>query len=65
VRIVYNGAEREVADGVTIAGLLVELAPRGPVAVEANQQLVPRERHAEWVLREGDVLEVVTLVGGG
>ena len=36
-----------------------------PVAVEVNLQLVPRHRHAEHRLAEGDRLEIVTLVGGG
>ena len=39
-------------------------AARG-VAVEVNCQIVPRARHAEHVLADGDRLEIVTLVGGG
>jgi sulfur carrier protein len=55
-----------VADGLTLAALLQELnlAAR-PVAVEVNEQLVPRLAHARHSLRAGDRLEVVTLVGGG
>ena len=64
--IVFNGQAREVADGVTVAQLLdtLKLASRH-VAVEVNLELVPRAQHAECMLREGDRLEVVTLVGGG
>jgi sulfur carrier protein len=66
VHIVFNGEAREVPDGVTVAQLLdtLKLAARH-VAVEVNLQLVPRAQHAECTLREGDRLEVVTLVGGG
>jgi sulfur carrier protein len=35
------------------------------VAVEVNLEVVPRDRHAETTLHDGDRLEVVTLVGGG
>lgn len=35
------------------------------VAVEVNGQLVPRSQHQTHQLREGDRVEVVTLVGGG
>jgi thiamine biosynthesis protein ThiS len=35
------------------------------VAVEVNRQLVRRIAHEAHVLHEGDVIEVVTLVGGG
>ncbi|MCI0362615.1 MAG: sulfur carrier protein ThiS [Phycisphaerales bacterium] len=34
-------------------------------AVEVNQELVPKRRHQEHVLAEGDYIEIVTLVGGG
>ena len=66
MRIEFNGESREAADGTTVAQLLEQLkiAPRH-VAVELNLEVVPRERHAETVLRDGDRLEVVTLVGGG
>lgn len=66
VHILCNGQSRAVADGTTIAGLLEELqlSPR-MVAVEVNLELVPRTRHAEHALAEGDRLEIVSLVGGG
>jgi len=50
----------------TVAGLLVSLG-RDPkkVAVEVNEEVVPREQHAMKELREGDRVEIVTLVGGG
>jgi thiamine biosynthesis protein ThiS len=35
------------------------------VAVEVNKQLITRRLHAETQLNDGDVLEIVTLVGGG
>jgi thiamine biosynthesis protein ThiS len=51
---------------MTVAALLAELglSPR-QVAVEVNQELVPRARHDLHQLAQGDQLEVVTLVGGG
>ena len=36
-----------------------------PCAVEVNRDLVPRGSHADHMLREGDAIEIVTLVGGG
>jgi len=66
VEIVVNGRAREVAIRTTVAMLLAQLDVTGPgVAVEVNRELVPRSRHADHVLAEGDRLEVVTLVGGG
>jgi sulfur carrier protein len=66
MRIHVNGELREVAAGSTVARLLGELGVTQPhVAVELNLEVVPRAQHAETVLRDGDRLEVVTLVGGG
>ena len=66
VNIHVNGDARQVADGMTVTELLGELglADRH-VAVEVNLQLVPKKRHHEHRLGEGDRLEIVTLVGGG
>jgi len=66
VEIVYNGQPRQVGERLSVAELLSDmgLEPR-QLAVEVNLQLVPRDRHAECPLREGDRVEVVTLVGGG
>ncbi|HNQ75256.1 MAG TPA: sulfur carrier protein ThiS, partial [Pseudothauera hydrothermalis] len=35
------------------------------LAVERNGEIVPRARHAETVLADGDRLEIVVAVGGG
>jgi thiamine biosynthesis protein ThiS len=66
VKLRVNGVEREVAAGTTVAALVLELglSPER-VAVERNARLVPRRLQATTPLVEGDVLEVVTLVGGG
>ena len=64
--IQVNGKPRKVASGTSVANLLEELGVKQPhVAVELNLEVVPRAQHAATALREGDRLEVVTLVGGG
>lgn len=35
------------------------------IAVEKNGQIVPKRLYAETVLEDGDVLEIVSFVGGG
>ena len=66
MNIIYNGEPRVVTDAITVGKLLVEfkLTPRF-VAVEVNQELVPRAGHENHVLHDGDQIEIVTLVGGG
>ena len=65
-RIHVNGEAREVPDGTSLAELLEQRGLRPEqVAVELNQQLVTRDARAATWLREGDRVELVTLVGGG
>ncbi len=46
MRLIVNGAEREIADGATIAMLLAELAiRRDGTAVALNDDVVPRGEH--------------------
>ena len=66
MRITVNDESRAVADGCTVAQLLVVLQiPGTRAAVEVDRKLVRRADHAGHVLREGAVVEIVTLVGGG
>ena len=66
MKIVVNGQERAVAAPVTVAALLDELGMAGRrVAVEVNQEIVPRSRHGEVVLQDHDRVEVVFAIGGG
>ena len=64
--IQVNGQSRSIDADITVAELLRELGVTAPhVAVELNLEVVPRAKHADTLLRDGDRLEVVTLVGGG
>ena len=66
MNLTINGEPRTVGDAITIAALLAELGIAGqPVAVEVNRAVVPKARHGEHALAEGDTLEIVTFVGGG
>ena len=66
VEITVNGKKRSLPPGTTVERLLAELGLSGqPAAVEVNKSLVPKRRHAEQALADGDTVEVVTLVGGG
>ncbi len=66
MQVQVNGHPKEIADGSTVAALLVQLDIREKaVAVEVNAALVTRARHAETRLSPGDQVEIVTFVGGG
>jgi thiazole synthase len=66
LEITLNGQRREVPEPLTVALLLSHLGLKPEhVAVEINRDLVSRARHPETPVAPGDVLEIVTLVGGG
>ncbi|MCC6680246.1 MAG: sulfur carrier protein ThiS [Phycisphaeraceae bacterium] len=65
MKITVNGQTRPT-EACTVADLLAEMGMSGkPVAVERNKHVVPRRDHKRTELAEGDVIELVTLVGGG
>lgn len=66
MKVTVNGEAREIRPGTTIADLLRESGWSGSrIAVERNQQVVPRPEFAGIELEEGDRIEVVRFVGGG
>jgi sulfur carrier protein len=70
MQILINGDAREVAEGLSVAALVAELAaavgrdPRG-FAIERNLEIVPKSLHGTTLLAPGDRLEIVQFVGGG
>jgi sulfur carrier protein len=61
-----NGEVRCLPVGTTVAALVEMLGHGGRrVAVEVNREIVPKSRHGERVLAEGDVVELVHALGGG
>ena len=66
MRATINGEEQEFPGGLTVSALLQHLGvPAGRVAVERNGAVVKRAQHETEPVQDGDVLEVVSFVGGG
>ncbi|MGH7390042.1 MAG: sulfur carrier protein ThiS [Candidatus Rokuibacteriota bacterium] len=64
--IVVNGKPMDVADGLSVEGLLAQLGvPRQFTAVAVNREVTPKSRYPETALREGDKVEIVRPMGGG
>ena len=66
MKLIVNGDDRQVPGETQLPGLLTDLGLDGcPCAVEVNGRVVPKRDHETCTLNEGDVIEIVTLVGGG
>ena len=66
MEILLNGEPRQFATPLSVLQLLhLEALAERRVAVEVNGEIVPRSRHGERCLAEGDRIEIVHALGGG
>ena len=66
IEVTLNGEVTKVEDGLKLDQLLESLdLPSTRIAVERNRRVVPRASFSTEPIESGDILEVVTFVGGG
>jgi len=65
MKITVNGKEWNALAGTTIADLIgrFKISPRA-CAVEINGKIIKREKFTSLV-KEGDVVEIIRMMGGG
>ena len=64
--LTVNGKSQRAPSGTTVAALLALMGlDPARVAVECNEDVVPRKRWPEVSLGEGDRVEIVAFIGGG
>ena len=66
ITIILNGSDKQFGDNINVSQLLEELGlTEKRLAVEINQQIVPRSDYSSFVLSEKDNVEIVQAIGGG
>ena len=66
MNVLLNGDARELPDQATLQWLIDDLGLAGKrLAVEVNEDIVPRSQHGDFRLSDGDRVEVVHAIGGG
>ncbi len=66
IRVVVNGEQQRLEIETSIADLLVSMQiQQVAIAVEVNGEIVVRESFDKTSLHDADVIEIVSLVGGG
>ena len=66
IRLTVNGKPRELASEMTVEAYLASLDVNPQlVAVQVNQKILARNEFPTWSLVEGDVVEILRMVGGG
>ncbi|MCK7550416.1 MULTISPECIES: sulfur carrier protein ThiS [Marinobacter] len=66
MQVQVNGDGVELPAQATLADLIEHMALTGKrLAVEVNEDIVPRSQHPDFRLNDGDRVEVVHAIGGG
>ena len=66
MNITVNGTTTRVDDAAPMSALVQQLGLVGRrIAVEVNEELIPRSGFNEHCLNEGDRVEIIHAVGGG
>jgi sulfur carrier protein len=66
MQIYLNGVEKQIPNASNMAGLIELLDLGGKrIAVEVNEELVPRSSFNQHLLQENDRVEIIQAVGGG
>ena len=63
--VTVNGESLDIS-GVTLAEYLKGTSYKPErIAVERNGEIVPKAQYDQVILQDGDIIEVVSFVGGG
>lgn len=66
MNIVLNGTREQVPDSATLLDILeLKGLLDKKVAVEINEEIIPRSQHQHTLLQAGDCVEIIQAIGGG
>jgi len=64
--VVVNGKELAIDNGATAEDLIKQLEYQYQrIALEVNEAIIPKSKHGEFLLNDGDQIEIIKAVGGG
>lgn len=64
--ITVNGKQIQLTSEMSVADYLKQNNYQiNRIAVEMNEEILPKYSYSETMLKDGDRLEIVTFVGGG
>ncbi len=65
ITVLVNQQPCRLPAGATLADAVAQAGVRPPFAAAVNLEFVPRNRHAERLLQEGDRIELIAPITGG
>lgn len=65
MKITLNGELLALNDSINITQLLSKFGFSGQIAVEINQNIIPRSTFSIYKIEPDDNVEIVEIIGGG
>ena len=66
MQVIINGESQTFEESISVLALLERSGLIGKrVAVEINEAIIPKSRHPETVINDGDSIEIIQAIGGG
>jgi sulfur carrier protein len=66
ISVQINGEEKVFATEVNLEWVIDSLSLQNKkIAVEINEQIIPRSEYTKTLIKNGDSIEIVAAVGGG
>jgi len=64
--LLVNGESLEIDNHSNAVDLIMQLGYQNQrIALEVNEAIIPKSKHLEFDLNEGDKIEIIKAVGGG
>ncbi|HIG88888.1 sulfur carrier protein ThiS [Candidatus Thioglobus sp.] len=66
MNLMVNGENLEIDKHLNAQDLITQLGYQNQrIALEVNENIIPKSKHPEFTLNEGDKIEIIKAVGGG
>lgn len=65
LKIVVNGKEENLEDGITVSELIKIRGLKGKTAVWVNNKQLLLKEHNSFILNQNDKVKVLRIIGGG
>ena len=66
MNVTINGEQKNVSGNTTVTNLFLQFnIQRKNIALELNGEILPKSEWLNYIVQEGDAIEIVEAIGGG
>ncbi len=66
INVTINGKPHALDENISLSDLIQQLSlENNRLAIEVNENIIPRSQHSTHLLQAGDTVEIVHAIGGG